>query len=116
MVKTATRIIATEKKITGTDKNFLDIYRLVRYSYHIGNKSRNEGEQMNRREIKAQRIRLGLTQEKVAAELGMNPHTYRKKESGSSPFSEDEKLSLAETLHLDPMQLNDFLFDGKLPI
>lgn len=31
---------------------------------------------MNRREIKAQRIRLGLTQENVATELGMNLHTY----------------------------------------
>lgn len=71
---------------------------------------------MNRREIKAQRIRLGLTQENVAAELDMNLHTYRKKESGGSPFSEDEKLSLAQILHFTPEQLNDFLFDGKLPI
>jgi DNA-binding XRE family transcriptional regulator len=71
---------------------------------------------MNRREIKAQRIRLGLTQENVATELGMNVHTYRKKENGGSTFSEDEKLSLANVLHLCPEQLNDFLFDGKLPI
>lgn len=71
---------------------------------------------MNRKEIKAQRVRLGLTQGTVADAMDMNVHTYRNKEGGRSPFSEDEKLSLARVLQFTPCQTNDFLFDGKLPI
>ena len=71
---------------------------------------------MNRQEVKAQRTRLNMTQGDVAEEMGMNIHTYRTKESGRSPFTEDEKLDLAHVLQFTPHQMNDFLFDGKLPI
>lgn len=71
---------------------------------------------MNRLEIKAQRTRLGYTQQEVAERMGMKLRTYQSKECGYSKFREDEKLALARVLELTIYQVNDFLFDGKLPI
>lgn len=71
---------------------------------------------MNRKEIKLQRERLDLYQAEVAKRMNMKLNTYRKKESGASPFSDAEKLALGRILKLTPVQLNDFFYDGKLPI
>lgn len=51
---------------------------------------------MNRREIKAARDRLDLKQKDVARKMGINYHTYCKKEQGGSPFTFDEKLALGQ--------------------
>lgn len=67
-------------------------------------------------EIKGARTRLGYTQKYMAEQLDMSVYSYQKKESGQVKFAEDEKLELAQILQLSPDQLNDFLFDGKLPI
>lgn len=71
---------------------------------------------MKPREIKGARARLGYTQQFMADQLDINYHSYRKKESGAVRFTEDEKIRVARLLKLTPTQMNDFLFDGKLPI
>jgi len=71
---------------------------------------------LDRREIKAATDRLGLKQKDVAKAMGIKYETYCKKARGGSPFTFDEKLALGQILGLDFKQLNDFLFDGKLPI
>ena len=67
-------------------------------------------------EIKGARTRLGYTQQYVADELGMTVHSYRKKESGCVKFTDEEKMRLAVLLCLSVQQVNDYLYDGLLPI
>lgn len=71
---------------------------------------------MMAREIKAARVRKGLTQNYMAEQLGISVHTYQKKESGKVPFTEKQKFRLANVLGFDIVQMNDFLFDRQLPI
>lgn len=71
---------------------------------------------MKPREIKGARARLGYTQQFMADQLEMNYHSYRKKESGEVRFTDEEKIRVARLLELTPVQMNDYLFDGKLPI
>lgn len=71
---------------------------------------------MKPREIKGARARLGYTQQFMADQLEMNYHSYRKKESGAVRFTDKEKIQLARILGLTPWEMNDYLFDGKLPI
>lgn len=67
-------------------------------------------------EIKGARTRLGFTQQYMADQLCMSLPSYRKKESGAIRFSDDEKVKVAKILELSPKQLNDYLYDGILPI
>lgn len=67
-------------------------------------------------EIKGARVRLGYKQEFMANSLGISVSTYRKKEGGTIRFSDAEKIKITEILQLTPSQMNDFLFDGELPI
>lgn len=67
-------------------------------------------------EIKGARTRLGYKQSDVAEKLGIPTATYRKKESGESRFTDKEKIALADFLELTPIQLNNYLYDGLLPI
>ena len=71
---------------------------------------------MNTLEIKGARVRKNLTQASVAEKLGMKQTTYSAKENGRSKFSDKEKIALANLLELTPDQINDFLYDGMLPI
>lgn len=71
---------------------------------------------MKPNEVKAARVRLGYTQRDVADRLGLTLCTYRVKESGKVNFKDTEKATLARVLELTPSQMNDFLFDGILPI
>lgn len=71
---------------------------------------------MKPREIKGARVRLGYSQKFVADKLEMNYHSYRKKESGEVQFTDEDKIALARLLELSPVQMNDYLYDGKLPI
>ena len=48
---------------------------------------------MMAREIKAARVRKGLTQNYMAEQLGISVHTYQKKESGKVPFTEKQKTN-----------------------
>lgn len=66
--------------------------------------------------IAGKRRTLGLTQEQVAKELKISLTSYRNKESGRSKFTDDQKVVLARVLEFNYQQVNDFLFNGKLPI
>lgn len=67
-------------------------------------------------EIKGARARLGYKQQYMADNLGISVATYRKKESGVIRFTDKEKIQVTKILELTPAQMNDFLFDGELPI
>lgn len=67
-------------------------------------------------EIKGARARLGFTQKDVADKLGISLASYQKKECGSVRFSDDEKVGLTKVLGLSADQMNEYLYDGKLPI
>ena len=67
-------------------------------------------------EIKGARARLGYKQQYMADNLGLSVATYRKKESGVIRFTDKEKIMVTKLLELTPDQMNDFLFDGELPI
>lgn len=67
-------------------------------------------------EIKGARARLGYKQQYMAENLGISVATYRKKESGIIRFTDKEKIQVTKILKLTPWQMNEFLFDGELPI
>lgn len=67
-------------------------------------------------EIKGARARLGYKQQFMADNLGISVATYRKKESGVIRFTDKEKAAVTKLLELTTAQMNDFLFDGELPI
>ena len=67
-------------------------------------------------EIKGARARLGYKQQFMADNLGISVATYRKKESGVIRFTDKEKAAVTKLVGLTPAQMNDFLFDGELPI
>ena len=67
-------------------------------------------------EIKGARTRLGYKQQYMADNLGISVATYRKKESGVIRFTDKEKIQVTKILELTTAQMNDFLFDGELPI
>ena len=67
-------------------------------------------------EIKGARTRLGYTQQYMADRLKISLDTYRKKEKGVIKFADSEKVVVARLLGLTAQQVNDFFFDGQLPI
>lgn len=67
-------------------------------------------------EIKGARTRLGYKQQDMADHLGISVSTYRKKESGAIRFTDREKILVTKILKLTTNQMNDYLFDGELPI
>ena len=67
-------------------------------------------------EIKAARIRLSLTQKDVADKMGMNIFSYQKKENGIVQFTDSQKIQPAKILQFTPNELNEYLFNGELPI
>ena len=71
---------------------------------------------MNPLEIKGARARLGLKQRHMSDLLGIPVSSYCNKENGIVKFTDEEKTKLVEVFGWTPAQMNDFLFDGKLPI
>lgn len=67
-------------------------------------------------EIKGARTRLGYTQREVADRLDISVDTYRKKEKGVIKFTDPEKVTVTKLFGLTAQQVNDFFFDGQLPI
>ncbi len=67
-------------------------------------------------EIKAARIRLRLTQKNMAKQLGITAESYGNKERGSVRFTAEEIVIVSRALGLNIVQVNDFFFDGGLPI
>ena len=72
---------------------------------------------MNSLELRAERVRKGLSTDDMARELGLNHgDSYSKKERGISRFKPDEIVRTAEVLGLSPKKINVIFFDGKLPL
>ena len=67
-------------------------------------------------EIKGARARLGYKQRHMAEKLGITVSSYCNKENEVTKFTDAEKVKVAELLGFTPEQMNDFLFDGVLPI
>lgn len=55
--------------------------------------------------IKAERVRKGLTQEQVAKILGITKNSYNRKETGRSGFTLKEFRLLIETFKVEPHEL-----------
>lgn len=67
-------------------------------------------------EIKGARTRLGYKTSYMAALLGISDDSYRKKERGIVKFSDEEKVIVAKALKFSPQEVNEYFFDGKLPV
>ncbi|MBE6666750.1 MAG: helix-turn-helix transcriptional regulator [Ruminococcaceae bacterium] len=67
-------------------------------------------------EIRGARARLGLTQQYMAEQLGISPASYSNKEQGKTQFADAEKFKVAKIFDWSLSEINDFLFDGQLPI
>ena len=67
-------------------------------------------------EIKGARTRLGLSQKYMAQQLNITEASYGKKERGLVRFTDPEKVTVARLLSLTAAQVNDYFFDGMVPI
>ena len=67
-------------------------------------------------EIKGARTRLGLSQKYMAEQLNIAEASYGKKERGDVRFTDPEKVIVTRVLGFTAAQVNDFFFDGMLPI
>ena len=71
---------------------------------------------MNVLEVKLLRIRRGMKQSDMAAALGISTKKYSDKERGVTRFTDEEKVVAAKVLGMTWEQMNDFFYDGVLPI
>ena len=69
---------------------------------------------MNPNELKAQRVRLGLTQKDLATKLGIQASSYNKKENGINPFSSIELQKLKILLSLEDDKFIKIFFDNDV--
>ena len=67
-------------------------------------------------EIKGARTRLGLSKKYMAQQLNITEASYGKKERGLVRFTDPEKVTVARLLSLTAAQVNDYFFDGMMPI
>lgn len=69
---------------------------------------------MTNLELKAERTRLGLTQNDMASLLSISVPSYCQKENGNRPFTQKEISIIAEKLSLSPERLVLIFFTPKL--
>ena len=67
-------------------------------------------------ELKAARIKKGLTQEKLSNKLGISTPSFSKKERGLIPFSINEVSVLKETLELTPDEVYKIFFTKEVAL
>lgn len=70
---------------------------------------------MNLLKMKAARVASGRTVKEAAEYIGVSPNMYSKKESGFSKFSIEEFEKLVVFFDLNMVQIDDILFDYKVP-
>ena len=70
---------------------------------------------MNTLELEIARRRKGKTRRDMAGAIGKCLNAYAKKETGKTPFTDEEKLALAVELDLTMEQFSVIFFDDKLP-
>lgn len=61
-------------------------------------------------EMKAFRIRAGLTQEEMAKKMGCNTNTYCNKENGKTPITTAEAAKFCEAAGIDNPDIMAFIF------
>jgi DNA-binding XRE family transcriptional regulator len=60
--------------------------------------------------IRAERVRKGLTQKEMAKRLGLSVTSYNQKESGKVQFNLEEFIQICHVLDTDPETLFSGLF------
>lgn len=70
---------------------------------------------MGLRLLKSKRVLKGLTQEAIAAKIGINTKSYNMKENGKNKFSIEEVARISEYLDLNLEEVNDIFLNIKLP-
>lgn len=72
---------------------------------------------MNSRELKAERVKKGYSTSDMTRILGLkHTDTYRKKENGVSTFTNDEIITISNTLEFNGKMINLIFYDNRLPI
>ena len=70
---------------------------------------------MRLHEIRACRIRLGLSADAVGEAIGVSGDAYRRRERGVTKFDPAEIPIVAAVLQMTFAEVNAYFFDGKLP-
>ena len=70
---------------------------------------------MGLRLLKSKRVLKGLTQEAIAAKIGINTKSYNMKENGKNRFSLEEAARISEYLDLNLEEVNDIFLQIELP-
>lgn len=71
---------------------------------------------MNKKELKAERVRNGYSGRDMAELLGLrHGQSYYEKENGHNSFSIEQIITIAERFNLSMGRINQIFFDGKLP-
>lgn len=70
---------------------------------------------MGLRLLKSKRVLKGLTQEAIAAKIGINTKSYNMKENGKNRFSLEEAARISEYLELNLEEVNDIFLNIELP-
>lgn len=70
---------------------------------------------VDKREIRAERIRRGMTQEDMAEYLGLKFQNYQAREAGRVLLSDRDKAAITKLFGWSYKQMNRFLYDGVLP-
>lgn len=70
---------------------------------------------MGLRLLKSKRVLKGLTQEAIAAKIGINTKSYNMKENGKNRFSLEEAARISEYLELNLEEVNDIFLQIELP-
>ncbi|MGX4600181.1 helix-turn-helix transcriptional regulator [Faecalimicrobium sp. JNUCC 81] len=66
---------------------------------------------MGLRLLKSKRVLKGLTQEAIAAKIGINTKSYNMKENGKNKFSLEEAARISEYLDLNLEEVNDIFLN-----
>lgn len=66
---------------------------------------------MGLRLLKSKRVLKGLTQEAIAAKIGINTKSYNMKENGKNRFSLEEAARISEYLDLNLEEVNDIFLN-----
>lgn len=66
-------------------------------------------------EIKACRVRQGISVHEAAQAIDVTDDAYRKKERGDTKFSPSEIPILANLFAMTAAEVNDYFFNGELP-
>lgn len=70
---------------------------------------------MNQLELKAQRVRKGLSRAHMARCLGIAESSYGYKETSARKLTPEDIIIITKELGLTYDQFNEIIFDGMLP-